>query len=292
MRAPFVRLGHPTQCLTFCYQDKLYPVELHENAVDVNRVVARFEHGLLEIGYHFLSGTPIDTLTVHLTDTDHPDPFFDHLFTTYKCLNLTVDQDQDSNYIYSGSMVHPKTKARMAIQLSWNPMLITRGNTTLSVEGNQARICGEIGTQTYRQIERIIADHPQVNTLVFDNVIANTNDDIVRHTGRFIRRSGFHTSVPADGVAQGGAIALFIAGAVRRVDDGGSVTVSDWYANNAKDENARILWDNIHQYRIAYFRDMLGPDVGEKCYYFVVNLAESNQYHRLTREELDCYHIA
>lgn len=292
MSIPLESVELHSQCLTLSYQDKRYPIELYENAVDVNRVVARFENGLLEIGYHFLSGVLIESLTVHLIDTSHPDPFPDHLYTSCKCQDLVVQRDQNNNIIYTGFIHHPQTKVQIAIELCWNPTLITRGNTTLSVEGNQAHLFGEIGTQTYWQIERITADHPRVNTLVFDHVTANTNDEIVQHIGRFIRRSGFHTSVPENGVAQGGAIALLIAGTERRVDDGGSVTVSNWYADNARDGSAKILWNNLHQYRIAYFRDMLGTVIGEQCYYFIVNLGESNEYHRLTRRELDSYHIA
>jgi len=146
------------------------------------------------------------------------------------------------------------------------------GTSTFRLNNNFAYLSGELGSGTYSQVEYLIAAHPEIDTLVFENVPGSLNDDINVYTGRLIREAGFHTIVAANGLIASGGVALFCAGVKRTLEPGARVGVHAW-SIPGQEINPALLPPNHHAHRaqLQYFREML--DLGEEFYFFTLHAA-------------------
>ena len=159
------------------------------------------------------------------------------------------------------------------------------GSSVFRIEGQRAYLNGELGSGTYRQIEYLIHAHPEVNTLVFENVPGSLNDDINVFTGRLIRDAGYATLVPANGMIASGGVALFAAGVQRTIEEGARIGVHAW-SIPGKDINPTTLPRDHHAHRAQrrYFAEMLAH--GEEFYFFTLQAAPFTEVHWMTPAEV------
>jgi|FLOH01.1.fsa_nt_gi hypothetical protein len=165
------------------------------------------------------------------------------------------------------------------------------GTSTFRLHNNLAFLNGELGSGTYLQVEYLIAAHPEIDTLVFENVPGSLNDDINVYTGRLIREAGFHTTVASNGLIASGGVALFCAGVTRTLEPGARVGVHAW-SIPGQDIDPAILPPNHHAHRaqLQYFREML--DLGEEFYFFTLHAAPFANVLWMTDAQIAKYGLA
>lgn len=158
------------------------------------------------------------------------------------------------------------------------------GSSTFELRGEVAALNGELGSGTYHQVEYLIAQHPEVTTLVFEEVPGSMNDEVNVETGRLIRAAGYTTVLPADGMIASGGVDLFCAG-VQRVIEGGRIGVHSW-----DEPGSGIVANDLprdhpaHRSQVRYFREMLAN--GEEFYFYTLSAAPAAGIHWMSAEEI------
>ncbi|OQX30053.1 MAG: hypothetical protein B0D92_00465, partial [Spirochaeta sp. LUC14_002_19_P3] len=127
------------------------------------------------------------------------------------------------------------------------------GNSNLTVEGTQAHLSGTLGTKTYAQIQSLIANHPEVDTIVFGHINGSINDEVNMHTGRLIREQGYTTKLLSDSDIASGGVDLFCSGVERIVEQGAKIGVHSWCCVENVPAESVPADHPAHQYQLAYF---------------------------------------
>ncbi len=156
------------------------------------------------------------------------------------------------------------------------------------VEGNQAVAYGTIDSSTPSRVMQLLINHPEVETIVLQEVPGSVDDESNMRAGRLIRHHGLSTHVPADGEIASGGVDLFLAGAHRSIEPGARLGVHSWggvgEAGDALDRS-----DEAHDLYLEYGRDMGIPDA---FYWFTIEAAPPDDIHWMTSEEIDRYQLA
>lgn len=160
------------------------------------------------------------------------------------------------------------------------------GSSIFRLDENRAYLHGELGSGTYRQIEYLVRAHPEVDTLVFENVPGSLNDDINVFTGRLVREAGYSTLVPANGMIASGGVGLFVAGVQRTIEEGARVGVHAW-SIPGEGINPTVLPREHHAHRAqrSYFAEMLAN--GDAFYFFTLQAAPFSGVHWMTSAEVE-----
>lgn len=189
------------------------------------------------------------------------------------------------------------------------------GTTSFDVEGNRAIFTGRIGTNTMAQIQHLVDEHPDVDTIVLADIDGAVEDHIevtfgrvepwqfTEFSGSLIREHGFSTVIPADGRVVDSGLLLFAGGVERIVEvaDGaffeqeiGELSVrAECCGLTQADLNAEIPIDQysaVHEANVRRWSQFLGERLGTA---FALHLAQQaiDGPHELTRIELDAFEL-
>ena len=178
------------------------------------------------------------------------------------------------------------------LDLLFNDAFLGAGTTKLVVEDTQAILTGLLGTRSYTQMQDMIEQHPEVETLVLQDVPGSINDTVNVHTGRLVRNAGLDTYVPADGLTASGGTDLLLAGVERIVEEGATIGVHTWCCEG--DLQAWELPDDhpAHNDLITYINEMLGSDIGRDFYFYTIKAATFDEMHNMSSEELREFSVA
>lgn len=159
------------------------------------------------------------------------------------------------------------------------------GNTTLDIKGTEVYLNGTLGTKAYMQFKDLLKTHPEVTTVVLQNVPGSINDAVNMHTGRIIREAGLNTKVLADSQISSGGVDLFCAGKERIVTKGARLGIHSWGGNGlSADQVARD--HPAHQYQLAYFTMCLGKEKGPTFYFRTLEAAPAGDMHWMSDNEI------
>ncbi len=194
----------------------------------------------------------------------------------------------DSCLAFAGNAVGPDgTVANVKFMFE-----IGTGHSYFTLDGNRAIVNGLLGRHTFRQMQYLIAQHPNVHTLVLQNIDGSDEDRINVETGRLVREAELATVVPANGEIYSGGVDLFAAGVTRTIEPGGIVGVHAWCCTpDGSTADELDINDPAHNHLITYLQEMLGADLGRDFYFFTVQSAPANDIHEMTNSELAKYLI-
>jgi hypothetical protein len=162
------------------------------------------------------------------------------------------------------------------------------GSSNIVVDGTTATLRGALGSLTFTQIERLQAEHPEIELLVLSDVPGSINDEVNVETGRLVRNGGWATHLPADGEIASGGVDLYCAGVERTMEPGGRIGVHSW--SNGEVEGADLPMDSPeHTFFIDYLQEMLGAPRGRDFYFFTLQAAPAAGIHWMTPEEIEQY---
>ena len=164
------------------------------------------------------------------------------------------------------------------------------GSSTLEIKNGEAYLNGNLGTLTYRQIKDLISEHPEVKTIVFEDVPGSINDAVNMHTGRLIHQAGLTIKVPYYGEIASGGVDLFCAGKNRIIEKGAKLGIHSW-SGGSFDADDLPKDHPAHQYQIAYFTMCLG-EKGKDFYFHTLEVAHAKDIHWMSESEVQEWGIA
>lgn len=169
-------------------------------------------------------------------------------------------------------------------------LLLQKPNPDLlrfEVEGNHAYGYGVTDGRSETVIDRLIRDHPQVDTLIFVNMPGTQDVTSNYRLARDIRRAGLATELRSDSRIASGAVDLFLAGSPRKIACGARIGVHAWGGSGFDAQDA--LWDNHRDYSRGFLSDMgIDPDF----YDFRTDAAGSEAIYWLSVEDINRWELA
>ena len=217
---------------------------------------------------------------------------------THEDTNSTVIADQKV-YMIKGSGCTQMGDANITkdIEIKVTDSLLTQGASRLSVKDDTAYIAtgyniphfvviSSVGTRAYNQIFDLIAEHPEVKTIVPVSVARTTlNQDMMLNIAHLMRDNNISTKLLNRSVVHGSGISLFSAGVTRTMEENASLYVSEWDYNVSQ-----LPRDDIkHQSRIKFYNEMLGEPQGENFYFFSLQSENNGTVYKLKEEDIAEY---
>lgn len=157
--------------------------------------------------------------------------------------------------------------------------------TTFEVEGTRLLMSGEITSRTPANFERLLAENPQIATIVPMVMQGSLDDQAVLRMGYLLRDKGLKTHLSAQSEIYSGAVDLFLAGQQRSMQRGAVIGVHAW-ADGFGEGTSYPSGAPEHRSNVAYTRDMLGSDA---FYWFTLQAAPSSGIHEMTLAEIIRY---
>lgn len=253
-----------------------------------NQIFAQYEKGLIIIGFDLDTGKPIKELTVLEGDISNLQKLINAPTRRLTAHNIEVSE-KNGDAIYIGQLMDPTTTGLYPVSLTINEALLSGGSSKIKVVDDQAYITGALGTEFYIQMQDLIANSPQVKTLVLQNIEGSINDDINLHSGRLVRQAQLNTLMPKDGEAYSGGVDLFLSGQQRIYQDGGVLGVHSWCCVEGKSAHLLPKDHSAHGAQLTYVREMLGTSLGPDFYFFTLKAAPFNGIYNMTKAEITQY---
>ena len=201
-------------------------------------------------------------------------------------LSAKIPNTESSDLELEGNLTNPSNSQEYSVTSYINETLIGWGNSTITVQENEAFIDGTLGTGTYIQMKNLIENNPQVQTVVLGIIDGSVNDLVNVHTGRILREAGLNTKVLSNSAIYSGGVDLFIAGVERMYEDGAKIGVHSWCC--VEDKTARELSElhPAHMSQLEYATMALGEIKGPYFYFYTLEAAPFDDVYEMTKDEL------
>jgi hypothetical protein len=164
-----------------------------------------------------------------------------------------------------------------------------RDITDTLVDGDRLYISGTLNAQTFDEIQRHLERHPDLQTIVLEDIDGSIDDDVNLQTGMLIHEAGLDTFVPADGIIESGAVDLFCAGHNRIAERGARIGVHSWADEDGLEGGHVSRASAEHQIYLDYFNAVDCP-VG--FYWFTLAAAPADGMYYMSEAELLDYQVA
>lgn len=165
------------------------------------------------------------------------------------------------------------------------PLILIMNNietTTFEVRDNELWMNGEINSKTYDQFVAVLAENPQITTLVEEIVPGSLDDDTMIKLAYFVREQGLNTKLLAHSAIDSGGVDLFLAGASRTMERGAHIGVHSW-SDGVRDAADYPKEAPEHEQNRKYIEDMLGDDA---FYWFTIYAAPANGIYEMKEAEI------
>lgn len=257
-------------------------------AMEQQLIITRVSQGVLLIGFDFDEEKALPNLTLYKSSATDLNTILENPETILSGTDITLSESDD-NAVYQGSLISSDNQQNVNIRLVVNESLLTGGDSKIRLSGEEAYITGTLGTQFYIQLTELIAQNPEVKTLVLENIQGSINDAINMHSGRLVRNAQLTTLMPADGEAHSGGVDLFASGFKRVYQAGGKLGVHSWCCVDGKHAGELSKDHEAHGAQLTYVREMLGTELGPEFYFFTLEAAPFDGIHLMTQAEIDKY---
>lgn len=151
-----------------------------------------------------------------------------------------------------------------------------------SVEGDIAKMKGVINAETPAKVLQLIFEHPNVRTIVLENVPGSIDDESNLRAARYVRKFGFTTVIRANGSVASGGTDFFLAGRKRVVEPGGRLGIHSWGGPGYQGKDVPKD-DPQHQLYLKYYEEM---EIPGEFYWRTLEAAPANDIHWMTEEEI------
>lgn len=157
------------------------------------------------------------------------------------------------------------------------------------VDGTDATMSGEIGSSTPDDVRQLIANNPDVTTIVMADVPGSGDDEANLEASRLIREAGLNTHLNANGFVASGGVDFYLAGTERTFDEGAEFGVHSWATSDGVEGKDLDMDDPEHSLYLGYY-DEIG--ISADFYWFTLEAAPAADIHIMTNAELDAYGFA
>lgn len=107
-------------------------------------------------------------------------------------------------------------------------------SASFKVVGDKAYVNGILGKKGHKTFMTTLEKHPNLKTLVLQEVPGSMNDEWNVKTCAEVRKQGINTYLEPNSVIQSGGVDLYIAGLKRYAEEGAKIGVHSW-SNGKKD---------------------------------------------------------
>ena len=159
---------------------------------------------------------------------------------------------------------------------------------SLQVRDYMLFVKGTIDEDSYDEVSRVLANHPDLRVMVFTHLPGSADDETNLALGRMLRDRGMMTYLPSAGLIASGGVDLFLAGAYRVVESGAKVGVHSWADISGLNGATLPRDDPEHGLFLDYYRYM---GIDEAFYWFTLNAAPPEGIHWMTATEMRTYGI-
>ncbi|MBC8464684.1 MAG: alpha/beta hydrolase [Bacteroidetes bacterium] len=156
------------------------------------------------------------------------------------------------------------------------------------VNGNIATVNGVLGKIAHKRFEKMLATHPEVNTLVLENVPGSMNDEYNVQTCELLHNKGFSTKAMSYSEIASGGVDLLISGTNRIIETGAKIGVHSWSSGD-KEGIEYPASSKEHQLFYDLF-ETIGMDTA--FYWFTLRAAPADSIHWMTEDEIALYQLS
>ena len=156
-----------------------------------------------------------------------------------------------------------------------------------TVVGDRIVATGVIDRSAIQSFRETVAESPNARTLVLQTIDGSVDDEANLELARMVRRAGFTTIVPSDGMVASGGTDLFLAGVDRILEEGACVGVHSW-GDGFIDGSSLPRTSSSHRPYLEYYRLM---EIPEEFYWFTLKSASASDIHWMDRSEADGFGI-
>jgi hypothetical protein len=157
--------------------------------------------------------------------------------------------------------------------------------TEFAVRGDKLMMQGDINSKTLAQFEDVIAENPNIKTLVELDVPGSLDDDTMIALAYRVRELGLNTHLTATSEIYSGGVDLFLAGVNRTMESGAKIGVHSWSdGSNEATDYPRDAPE--HEQNRLYIERMLGDDA---FYWFTIYAAPADDIYVMTDAEIRQY---
>lgn len=157
-----------------------------------------------------------------------------------------------------------------------------------AVDGERAVMSGVIDRTTPKVVQALLDEHPNVTTIVMQNVGGSVDDEANLVAARLVRAAGLHTHVPADGEIASGGVDFFLAGVERTVEEGARLGVHSWGGEPGQDGDSVPKDDPQHNLYLDYYAEMGTP---AEFYWYTLEAAPASSIHWMSSAEITQYQM-
>lgn len=146
---------------------------------------------------------------------------------------------------------------------------------------------GTVNERSPAQLSAVLAENPQVVTIVQLYCPGSDDDDANLAMAREVRARGLSTHLTSTSHIASGCVDFFIAGRRRTMEPGARIGVHAWFDDDDQMEATDYPRDSEeHEMNRKYIADMLGSDA---FYWFTIGAASADGMHYMSREEIARY---
>jgi hypothetical protein len=183
-------------------------------------------------------------------------------------------QDEPKAERFVSAQTKPETKAIAA----YGPFRVQ--------DSRRVSLVGVTDGASPRQFAALLRDFPGIVTLEMVECPGTDDDRANMQLGRMIRSAGIATHVPAGGSVRSGAVELFLAGAMRRVDDGAEFAVHAWLDDSGRQPHHFAADSPENRLYLDYYAEMgMAADDARK-FYDMTNSVTHNDAKWLTAQDI------
>ncbi|MEM1051454.1 MAG: alpha/beta hydrolase [Pseudomonadota bacterium] len=134
-----------------------------------------------------------------------------------------------------------------------------------------ARMVGSTNALSPQHFDAMLRDFPGITMLEMVEAPGTTNDIANLAVGRKIRAAGISTHVPRGGSVRSGAVELFLAGAMRTMDDSATFAVHSWLDNHGRQADDFAADHLAHRLYLDYYAEMGMSERQAREFYAMTN---------------------
>ncbi|MBR9871660.1 MAG: hypothetical protein GYB26_11010 [Gammaproteobacteria bacterium] len=151
-----------------------------------------------------------------------------------------------------------------------------------SVRGDWAIMNGEITSKIVDQLNALVAENPQVRTIVMQNVPGSLDDEMNLKAGLRLRELGLNTYLPPGSQIASGGVDLFLAGKERIAAPNVLIGVHSWAGGGVTDASTLDRDHPGHKMFLDYYQALgIDPDF----YWFTITAANADNIHWMSVDE-------
>lgn len=154
------------------------------------------------------------------------------------------------------------------------------------INGQTARMAGDVDGRTPRQFAAMLAAYPGIKRLEMLDCPGSLDEAANLILARAIRRAGMETVVPSGGSVRSGAVELWLAGVRRSAAPDAEFGVHSWADETGREANDYPPSDPVHAEYLGYYREMGMGDAKARAFYALTNSTPFDEVRYLTREDM------